>query len=145
MHPSSGCSFSVSSRKFSCLGSRYMTGNNRSNIFGCSSDGFSVPTRDAMGLPSGLCEGQNLGPAKSWSSSYKAGIVAEIISRSRRAKRQVSAASLTMRFTAILIASSSLGSAKCLMALTISSTTVPAAVLMRCLAPLLVNAARRVC
>lgn len=50
-----------------------------------------------------------------------------------------------MRFTAILMPSSSRGSAKCLIALTISSTTVPAAVLMRCLAPLLVKAAKSVC
>jgi len=72
-------------------------------------------------------------------------MTAVIISRSRRANLHVSAATLTMRFTAILIPSSSFGSAKCRIALTISSTTVPAAVLMRCFAPVLVNAARSVC
>jgi hypothetical protein len=42
-----------------------MTGKSRSNILGCSSDGISVPTSDAMGLPSGLYDGQNFGPVKS--------------------------------------------------------------------------------
>lgn len=112
---------------------------------GCSSDGAVVPTKDGIGVPSGLYAGQYSSPVNLCSSSCKAGIVAVIISRSSRAKRHVSAASFTILLTAILIPSSSLGSAKFLIATMISSTTVPAAVLMRCLAPLLVNAARSVC
>ena len=51
--PLSGFSFSVSSRKFSCFGSRYITGNNRRSSLGRSSCGISVPTSDAIGVPSG--------------------------------------------------------------------------------------------
>lgn len=122
-----------------------MTGNSRNRSFGRSSDGGDVPASEAIGVESDLSGGQNSGPVNWCSSSSMAGMVAMISSRSSLAKRHVSAASFTIRLTAILIASSSLGAAKFLIALTISSTTVPAAVLIRCLAPLLVNAARSVC
>ena len=51
--PTSGVSFSDSSRKFSCFGSRYITGNSRSSSLGRSSCGISVPTSDPIGVPSG--------------------------------------------------------------------------------------------